>query len=231
MAALNGAGAKVALYARVSTDEQTTGQQLEVLRALAKERELQVVGEYVETISGRKGKGKRPERDRLVKDARRRRFNVVLIWSLDRLGRNMVDVLQVLKDLEDAEVNVSSASEREAWLDDAAAAPLQRQLLVAVLTWIAEYQLQNLREDTRRGMDAARRQGKRIGRPPVSERGATPTRAAYLYELNRRDRVRGAVRRTAHQLGVSRRSLHRLLAAARIAQDGPGSARTPSARA
>ena len=105
-------GAKVALYARVSTDEQTTDQQLQVLRALARERELQVAGEYVETVSGRKRKGKRPELDRLLGDARRRRFHVLLIWSLDRLGRNMVDVLLVLRELEDAGVSVSSCSER-----------------------------------------------------------------------------------------------------------------------
>lgn len=79
---------RVALYARCSTAEQTVAPQLEGLREYAGLRDFEVVAEYVdEGVSG--AKEKRPALDRLLGDAHRRRFDAVLVWKLDRLGRSL----------------------------------------------------------------------------------------------------------------------------------------------
>ncbi len=79
-----------AIYARVSTDRQTTENQLTALRAAAERHGWEVVAEYVdEGISGAKGRDKRPQFDALLKDAVRRKFSVVMAWSVDRLGRSL----------------------------------------------------------------------------------------------------------------------------------------------
>jgi predicted site-specific integrase-resolvase len=78
---------RVAIYTRVSSNDQHTETQLCDLRPLAKARGFEIVGEYTDTISG--AKAKRPGLDRLMADARRGRFDGVLLWSFDRMARSV----------------------------------------------------------------------------------------------------------------------------------------------
>jgi len=93
---------RAAIYARVSTrnGHQDPETQLLALRQVAERAGWQIAGEYVDHgISGAKGRDKRPEFDRLLKDATRRQFDLVMAWSVDRLGRSLQDLVAFLGDL------------------------------------------------------------------------------------------------------------------------------------
>lgn len=98
---------RVALYARVSTENQTTDNQLIELRTVAERAGWLIVKEYVdEAISGAKGRDKRPAFDNLLKDATRREFDMVLAWSVDRLGRSLQDLVNFLGDVQANELGL-----------------------------------------------------------------------------------------------------------------------------
>lgn len=149
-----------AIYARVSTGEQSVENQLADLQRYADKRgwrsEL-----YVDSgISG--SRESRPSLDRLVKDARRRKIDVVLCWRLDRLGRNLRHLVVLLDELEGLGVKFVSLNEG---IDTSTpAGRLQMQVLAA----IAEFERGRLRERVRAGLARARRMGVRLGRPVAS---------------------------------------------------------------
>ncbi len=182
---------RCALYARVSTAEQTVDLQLDGLRDYAKARGLEVVEEYVdEGVSG--VKANRPALDHLLADAHRRRFDTVLVWKLDRLGRSLSHLIRLVEQL--GSLGVDLVSLGDPGLDTTG--PSGR-LLFHVMGAVAEFERDLIRERTRAGMAAARRRGKRVGRPrvhvPVSQakallaEGATVSSAARKLGLSESD--------------------------------------------
>jgi DNA invertase Pin-like site-specific DNA recombinase len=92
---------RAAIYVRVSTDKQTVENQLRELRQIAERRGWQVVEEYHDAgISGAKGRKDRPGLDKMLRDVQRRRFDVVMAWAIDRLGRSLIDLLGTIQTLE-----------------------------------------------------------------------------------------------------------------------------------
>ena len=92
---------RAAIYVRVSTDKQTIENQLRELRRVAEYRGWKVVQEYRDAgISGAKGREARPGLDEMLKDAQGRRFDVVMAWAIDRLGRSLIDLLGTIQALE-----------------------------------------------------------------------------------------------------------------------------------
>src|SRR5215475_14931846 len=92
---------RAALYLRVSTDKQTVRNQEVQLRQVAERRGWEVVETYSDAgISGAKGRKDRPGLDRMLNDASRRHFDVVMAWAIDRLGRSLIDLLGVIQHLE-----------------------------------------------------------------------------------------------------------------------------------
>ncbi len=90
---------RAAIYVRVSTDKQTVENQLRELRQIAERRHWQVIEEYHDAgISGATGRKDRP--DKLLQNAQRRRFDVVMAWAIDRLGRSLIDLLGTIQALE-----------------------------------------------------------------------------------------------------------------------------------
>ena len=147
---------RVALYARVSTDHQNTAMQLDELRQVAQQRGWKVESEYVDTISGAQ---EGPERRRLIKDAHRGRFDQVLVWRFDRFARSAKDLLLALDTL--TSVGVGFASVREAF---DTTTPIGRAT-VTILAAVAELEKNIIRERVCAGLDRARKNGKRLGRP------------------------------------------------------------------
>jgi DNA invertase Pin-like site-specific DNA recombinase len=95
------AAKRAALYVRVSTDHQTVENQVSELRQVAERRGWQVVEIYRDAgISGAKGRDKRPGLDAMLHDAIRRRFDVAMVWAIDRLGRSLIDLLGTIQHLE-----------------------------------------------------------------------------------------------------------------------------------
>jgi len=99
---------KVGIYVRVSTLQQTTENQLLELYEICERNDWTVVEEYNETVSGTKGVDSRSELNRLLKDASRKKFEKVVIWSVDRLGRSMKHLVSVLSQLKDMNVDIYS---------------------------------------------------------------------------------------------------------------------------
>jgi DNA invertase Pin-like site-specific DNA recombinase len=186
---------RVALYARVSTSNgQTTETQLHELREQASIRGWTVYREYVdEGISG-SGRVKRPALDALIADARRGRFDVVCVWALDRIGRNLKHLVSLLEDFES--VGVKFLSLKEGLDLGSAAGRLQLHILAA----LSEFERSRVQELVRAGISRARAQGRRCGRPEVI---APEERLAPVRGLS--------VREAARRLGVSHATAHRWL--------------------
>src|SRR4051794_38749463 len=98
---------RAALYLRVSTSCQDTANQRTALEAVATQRGWAIVASYEDNgISGAKGRDRRPGLDAMLKDAGRAKFDVVMTWAIDRLGRSLTDLLGTLRDLEAAHVDL-----------------------------------------------------------------------------------------------------------------------------
>lgn len=154
-------GPRVALYARVSTLHQgkDTGLQLDELRQVAAQRGWAVVAEYVdEGVSG--ARVSRPQLDRMLADGQAGRFDLLAVWKLDRLGRSLPHLLQILDQL--ASQGVGFAAIRDAGIDTTT--PTGR-LLLQLLGAFADYERALIRERVVGGVRRAQAAGKHCGRP------------------------------------------------------------------
>jgi len=185
---------QVALYTRVSTlHGQTVENQLLELRQFVTSRGWTCFGEYCdEGVSG--SKDRRPALDRLLADAKRRRFDIVLVWSLDRLGRNLKHLVNLLDDLQSLGVSFVSVKEGLDWTTPSG--KLQAQLLAM----IAEFERARLQERVNAGLARAKAAGTRLGRPTVD---VSEELLASVKGLS--------IREAAAKLGISRSTAHRLL--------------------
>lgn len=153
---------KVAIYARVSTDQQTTENQLRELREVAARNGWNVTKEYIDHgISGAKGRDKRPAFDALLEDAVRKEFDVVAAWSVDRLGRSLRDLLGFLDDIHAKGIGLYLHQQGVDTTTPGGKALLQ---MVGVF---AEFERAMIRERVCAGLARARSQGKTLGRPKV----------------------------------------------------------------
>src|SRR3954470_15531708 len=184
---------KAAIYARVSTFDQEPENQLQELRRYVGARGWAAV-EYVDRgVSG--AKDRRPALDTLLADAKRRRFDVLVCWRLDRLGRNLKHLITLLEELQ--ALGVAFVSLAEGIDATTPAGKLQMHILGA----IAEFERARIVERVRAGLVRAGAQGVRLGRPP---RQIDPARLASVVGLPERE--------AARQLGVPRSTLQRFLA-------------------
>jgi DNA invertase Pin-like site-specific DNA recombinase len=186
-----------ALYARVSTTDQTCENQLIELRRYCEARGWHIGREYVDTgISG--SKDRRPALDDLITHARRRRFGVLVCWRLDRLGRNLRHLVTLLEELRELGIGFVSLGEG---ID--LGTPAGR-LQLHVLAALAEFERSRIQERVRAGLARVRAEGRRLGRPVE----AVP--------LERLGTVAGlSVRAAARELKVSRSTVQRWRALAR----------------
>lgn len=156
-------GKQVVIYARVSTDRQSTESQLNTLREYTEKREWKVFKEYID--AGFTGSDtKRPAFNEMVADAKRRAFDVLLVYKLDRLSRSLKDLITTLDDLQSLGIDFVSYDNG---LDTTT--PTGR-LIFHVVGSVAEFEREIIKERVRAGLENAKRKGKRLGRPPVSSR-------------------------------------------------------------
>ena len=151
---------RAALYSRISTGDQHLETQLLDLREMAKQRGLEIVREYSDVISG--AKAKRPGLDQLMADAKRHRFDVVLVAAFDRIARNVRHFLEVLDELN--HLNIQFISMRE---NIDTGGPLGRAMLT-IIDAISELERSLIAERVRAGMRRAKLEGRRIGRTPLN---------------------------------------------------------------
>src|SRR5262245_1283699 len=167
-----------AIYVRVSTDKQTVENQLRELRQIAERRGWQVVEEYQDAgISGAKGRDQRPGLDRMLKDASRRRFDVVMAWAIDRLGRSLIDLLGTIQDLQAAGVDLFL--EQQAIDTTTPTAKPMFQVTGA----FPEVEPSMIRERVRAGLKRAVAAGKVLGRRSVEDRPESAAKARKAQKL------------------------------------------------
>jgi putative DNA-invertase from lambdoid prophage Rac len=195
---------RVAIYARVSTadKEQNPETQLIHLRDFCNAQGWEIYPEYVDTASALDVAHRTAWRD-LLDDAARRKFRVVLVFKLDRAFRSvkhMHDTLCIWETL-----GISFKSQREQFETSTALGRLLLNLLAA----LAEFELELIRERVKAGMERAARQGKKIGRPRVTDKRGFKTR--YKIILGRLRAGELSRRRAARELGIGYATLKRLL--------------------
>ena len=150
---------RAALYMRVSTVDQHPESQVHDLRQMAAQRGYEIIQEYTDRISGTKAK--RPGLDQLMTDARRGRFDVVLVWASDRIARSVKHFLDVLDELNRLKIEYVSFREN---IDTGG--PLGRAIIIIVGA-VAELERNLIIERVRAGMRRARLEGQHIGRNPL----------------------------------------------------------------
>jgi putative DNA-invertase from lambdoid prophage Rac len=186
---------RAALYARVSThDQQTIGLQVEAMSAYIKGRGWEAVRQVKDVGSGAK---ERPSREELLKAARRREVDVVVVWRLDRWGRSLPDLVVTLQELTDLGVGFVSLTEA---LDLTTSTGRAMAGMVAVF---AEFEREILRERVRAGVAQARKEGRPHGRPRTAS-----LRAEEVFRL-KAERVSHS--EIARRLGIGRTSVRRIL--------------------
>jgi DNA invertase Pin-like site-specific DNA recombinase len=189
---------RVAIYARVSTVNhgQDVSMQTRELRQFADARGWNVAGEYIDAgVSG--AKDSRPELNRLMGDAHKRRFDVVCVWRFDRFARSVSHLLRALETFRALGIDFVSYSEQ---MDTSTPAG---KMVFTVLGAVAELERSLIVERVRAGLRNARAKGKSLGRPRM---GVDAAKIGRLREQGR------SIREIADELGYSRSLVHKTLA-------------------
>ncbi len=186
---------RAALYLRVSGDRQTIENQRSDVEQLARARGYEMLL-FEESESAAKSG---PVFDRMLTDVRTGNIQAVIVWALDRLHRSMQGAINDVLELDRLGVRILSV--REPWLDTAG--PV-RSLLVGIFGWVAEQERARLIERTKAGLERARREGKRLGRPPCS--------MIALHAAAEAVRSGTSIRKAAAARGIPESSLRRFLA-------------------
>jgi len=185
---------KIALYARVSTTDkgQDPQMQLRELREYCERRKLDIVGEYIDNgISG--SKESRPELNRLMADANRRKFDAVLVWKFDRFARSTSHLLKALETFQSLKIDFVSLTEG---IDTST--PVGA-MVFTILGAVGQMERELIRERIRAGVRNARAKGRKLGRPRV----AVDASAVALMRA-----AGDSYRAVAAKLGVSVGSIH-----------------------
>lgn len=190
--------ARVAIYARVSTlnHGQDVNVQTRELQQFAQARGWQITGEYIDAgVSG--AKDSRPELNRLMADAHKRRFEVVAVWRFDRFARSVSHLLRALETFNALGIAFVSLSEQ---MDTTTPTG---KMVFTVLGAVAELERSLIAERVRAGLRNARAKGKTLGRPRAA------VDAVKIHSLRSQGR---SVREIAEELGYSRSLVHKTLA-------------------
>lgn len=189
---------RVAIYARVSTEVQTPENQLQELRAVATRMGWQVIDEYIDHgISGAKGRDQRPAYDQLHDAIVRRKVDLVMAWSVDRLGRSLQRLVALLSDLQAKNIDLYL---HQQGIDTTTPSGNAMFQMCGVF---AEFERAMIRERVKSGLDRARMQGKTLGRPRKSKTVEKKIRA---------ERLKGkGIKRIARELGIGVSTVQRVV--------------------
>lgn len=189
---------KAAIYVRVSTRSQSTDNQETALVALAEKAGWEVVEIYRDKgVSGAKHREERPAYARLHDDAARRRFDVLLAWSVDRLGRSLQDLAHFLCELHALKIDLVL---HQQGLDTTTPAGKAMFQMMGVF---AEFERSIIRERVTAGLDRARANGTKLGRPPIPAKMESQIKEALTEN-------KWGIRKTAAKLGVGVGTVQRI---------------------
>jgi DNA invertase Pin-like site-specific DNA recombinase len=190
---------RAVLYLRVSTTDQTTANQERELREVASRTGCEIVKVYKDHgISGAKGRDERPAFDALCRAATRREFDLVMAWSVDRLGRSLQDLIGFLSELHALGIDLFL---HQQGLDTGTPSGKAMFQMMGVF---AEFERAMIQERVRAGLARARAEGKRLGRPKIADR----TERAIQAALSKKGRP--GLRKIAATLGVGVGTVQRI---------------------
>src|SRR3954466_15519493 len=196
-------GKRAAIYLRISTDEQPTENQECALREVAARSGHEIVAVYRdEGISGAQGRNKRPGFDAMHKDASRRKFDIVMAWSVDRLGRSLQDLIGFLSQLHALGIDLALHQQGIETTTPAGKAMFQ------MMGVFAEFERSMIRERVNAGIARAKAAGKHCGRPFIETKLEGRIRAALAAP------DRPGLHKIAKQFGVGTGTVQRIAAQA-----------------
>lgn len=150
---------RVVIYGRVSTNDQTTDNQIYKLKEIIENRNWNLVDTYTdEGISGSKGRDKRPEFNRLCEDMIKGKFDKILVWDVSRLGRSLQDLVMFLNDLNSVDVGLYI---HQSGLDTSTPSGRMMFQMVGVFS---EFERSMISERVKTGLERVKKQGKKLGR-------------------------------------------------------------------
>ena len=151
---------RVVIYSRVSTKDQDTENQLRLLKEIVERNGWSLIDEYVDNgISGSKGRDKRPEFDRLIKDMIRRKFDKILVWDVSRLGRSLQHLVEFLNEVNSIGCDLYI---HQSGLDTSTPSGKMMFQMIGVFS---EFEREMISERVKLGLDRVRSQGKVLGTP------------------------------------------------------------------
>jgi len=181
---------KVAIYARVSTDKQSTDNQLRELRTIADKNGWELVNEFIdEGISGAKGRDKRPQFNALMKSAVRREIDVVMAWSVDRLGRSLQHLVEFLSEIQEAGCDLYLHQQA---IDTSTPSGKAMFQMCGIFS---EFERSIIRERVKSGLARAKEKGVVLGRKPISNSTKTEITAMRATGMS--------MAKIANELGIS----------------------------
>ena len=167
---------KCVLYLRISTKDkgQDTENQKTPLQEFAKSLGFEVLKVYCDTASG--GNSNRPQFQAMLKDAKQKKFDVILVWSLDRFSREGIsNTLSYLENLKRSGVALKSL--QEGWLDTSDQG--MGQLLIAIMAWVAKQERERISTRVKAGLRRTRSNGTILGRPSGSKDKGRRVKSGY----------------------------------------------------
>jgi DNA invertase Pin-like site-specific DNA recombinase len=182
---------RVAIYARVSTQDQDPQMQLRELRSYSKNRTFTIVHEFIDHVSGTTSE--RPELSKLWHTARARKIDTVLVWKFDRFARSTKQLIDALEEFRHLDVDFISITEQ---IDTGS--PMGKAMFT-VISAIAEFERSLISERVRSGIAKARAEGKQIGRAKI--------RPETIKEIKRLRKQHKSLNQIAKQLGVSHQTV------------------------
>ena len=190
---------KVAIYCRVSTLDQTVDNQLIELRDHCSKMGWEIAKEYAdEGLSGTLSRDKRPAFNEMIKDAYRKRFDLVVCWDISRLGRSMKELVMFLSDMKDRDIGICSV--RQGFDTSTTMGEMMFQFVGILSSWEREM----IRERTLAGLERAKKEGKTLGRKSV----ITDEISSKIIGLRSIGR---SIRDIASEVGVSRGTVSNVL--------------------
>jgi DNA invertase Pin-like site-specific DNA recombinase len=196
---------RVAIYARVSTAQQTNENQVYEIKRVAVARNWEIRGIYTDDgISGAKGRSGRPALCSMLQDAVRGKFDLIAVWSVDRLGRSLQHLVETINELNSLGVDLYVHQQA---IDTSTPAG---KLAFSVFGSLAEYERELIRERVKAGLERAKRNGTRLGRPT----NLNDSVRAAIVTLRSRDL---SIRQIAKQLKVGTGTVYKVLENPRVA--------------
>ena len=191
---------RVAIYARVSTDKQQTSNQVLVLKEIADRSGYNIIQIYEDKgISGSKGREDRPALNQRMKDATHRKFDMVMCWSIDRLGRSISHLIEIMNELNGLKIDMFFSQQS---IDTTQSSG---RMLFSIMGAIGEFEKSLIKERVLAGLDRARKNGTKLGRPSNMTDGL---KSAILIL---KDKGLG-VRETCRKLGIGCATYYKVVA-------------------